>query len=114
MNRTTETNYNQSKEPSVRVNLSQADNVACNKCGNHTFIPVMLMKRLSPIISPTGKEAIVPIQTFACNACGFVNAEFLPTKQEDQNRTDTPTETTPTSPESSPESSPSRIISSHI
>ena len=36
------------------------------------------MKRISPILSPTGKEAVVPIQTFACNACGSVNAEFLP------------------------------------
>tara|TARA_R110000824_G_C14702141_1_gene622795 strand:- start:157 stop:447 length:291 start_codon:yes stop_codon:yes gene_type:complete len=58
--------------------LAQADSVTCESCGNHTFIGVMMMKRISPILSPTGKEAVVPIQTFACNACGFVNKEFLP------------------------------------
>ena len=59
--------------------LAQAESVTCESCGNHTFVGVMMMKRISPIISPTGEEAIVPIQTFACNACGFVNKAFSPT-----------------------------------
>ena len=58
--------------------LAEAESVICDSCSNHTFVGVMMMKRISPIISPTGKEAIVPIQTFACNACGFVNKQFLP------------------------------------
>ena len=64
--------------------LAQADNVTCDSCGNHTFTDVMMMKRISPIISPTGKEAVVPIQTFACNACGFVNKQFLPIMDSDE------------------------------
>ena len=64
--------------------LAQADNVTCDSCGNHTFTDVMMMKRISPIISPTGKEAVVPIQTFACNACGFVNKQFLPVMDSDE------------------------------
>ena len=64
--------------------LAQADNVTCDSCGNHTFTDVMMMKRISPIISPTGKEAVVPIQTFACNACGFVNKEFLPSLSDNE------------------------------
>ena len=59
--------------------LAQAESIACEHCANQTFVTVMMMKRISPIISPTGKEAIVPIQTFACNACGFVNEAFSPT-----------------------------------
>ena len=62
--------------------LAQAESVVCESCGNHTFVGVMMMKRISPIISPTGKEAIVPIQTFACNACGFVNKAFSPTMSD--------------------------------
>ena len=67
-----------SQVPINALQLSQAESVTCESCGNHTFVTVMMMKRISPIISPTGKEAVVPIQTFACNACGFVNKEFLP------------------------------------
>ena len=64
--------------------LAQAESVTCDSCGNHTFTDVMMMKRISPIISPTGKEAVVPIQTFACNACGFVNKQFLPVMDSDE------------------------------
>ena len=68
-------------QPTATINeshLAQAESVSCEHCANQTFVGVMMMKRISPIISPTGKEAVVPIQTFACNACGFVNKQFLP------------------------------------
>ena len=71
---------NQPSSPSISAShLAQAESIACEHCANQTFVTVMMMKRISPIISPTGKEAIVPIQTFACNACGFVNEAFSPT-----------------------------------
>ena len=79
---------NQSSSPSISAShLAQAESVTCESCGNHTFVGVMMMKRISPIISPTGKEAIVPIQTFACNACGFVNKQFLPVMDRDEEET---------------------------
>lgn len=66
------------QEPQMRVDLSQAEDFKCFSCGNYTFVPVVMMKKISALISPTGKEALVPIETFACNACGFINKEFLP------------------------------------
>ena len=77
-------------QPTATINeshLAQAESVSCEHCANQTFIGVMMMKRISPIISPTGKEAVVPIQTFACNACGFVNKEFLPAMDRDEEET---------------------------
>ena len=76
-----------STTPISASQLAQAESITCESCGNHTFVGVMMMKRISPIISPTGKEAIVPIQTFACNACGFVNKEFLPAMDRDEEET---------------------------
>lgn len=77
----------------VNVDLSNASDVVCENCGNYTFVPVMMMKRLSALISPTGQEAVIPIQTFSCNACGWINKEFLPTQmgdiQNEQTETDT-------------------------
>lgn len=64
--------------PQMNVDLSKADDVICERCGNYTFQQVMLMKRMSALVSPTGKEAIVPIPTFSCNACGHINKQFLP------------------------------------
>jgi hypothetical protein len=77
-------------QPTATINeshLAQAESVSCEHCANQTFVGVMMMKRISPIISPTGKEAVVPIQTFACNACGFVNKEFLPAMDRDEEET---------------------------
>lgn len=66
------------QQPQLNVDLSKADDVTCERCGNYTFEQVMLMKKVSALISPTGKEAIVPIPTFSCNSCGHINKAFLP------------------------------------
>jgi uncharacterized Zn finger protein len=68
------------QQPPVNLDLTTAQDVVCDNCGNYTFNEVVLMKRISALVSPTGKEAIVPIPTFACNACGFINKQFLPVK----------------------------------
>jgi len=64
--------------PNLNVDLSQAQDIVCKSCGNYTFQNVFIMKKVSALLSPTGKEGVVPIPTFACNACGFINEEFLP------------------------------------
>jgi hypothetical protein len=74
----------------LNIDISNAQDVTCDNCGNYTFTEVALMKRISPIQSPTGKEAIVPIPTFACNACGFVNKQFLPVKMVDHGQDGAP------------------------
>lgn len=66
-----------------RIDLTNAQDVTCDSCGNYTFQEVVLMKRISALISPTGKEGIAPIPVFACNACGNINKQFLPTKVVD-------------------------------
>lgn len=72
------------QQPPMNLDLSNAQDVTCDNCGNYTFNEVVLMKRISALVSPTGKEAIVPIPTFACNACGFINKQFLPVKMTDR------------------------------
>ena len=56
----------------VQVDLSDAETMKCDECGNSVFIPAYFIKRLSPIVSPTGQEAIVPIQVYSCGNCGKV------------------------------------------
>ena len=53
-----------------RVDLSQAETILCESCNNSLFIESYVLKRVSAIVSPTGQEAIVPIQVFACGGCG--------------------------------------------
>ena len=84
--------------PQMNVDLSKADDVICERCGNYTFQKVMLMKRMSALISPTGKEAIVPIPTFACNACGHINKQFLPVIPKGMQEEETTREEEPKKP----------------
>jgi len=58
----------------VQVDLTDAETMACQKCGNKIFIQGYVVKKISAILSPTGKEVIAPIQVFNCGSCG----ELLP------------------------------------
>ena len=62
----------------INIDLSQTQELICDKCNNKTFQVVFLMRKLSALLSPTGKESIIPVQVFECAACGNVMDEFLP------------------------------------
>ena len=64
--------------PKAQVDLSQAESVKCEECDNYSFIQSYFIKRLSPLISPTGEEAMVPIQVFSCGNCGTVPKKMMP------------------------------------
>tara|TARA_B100000941_G_C28108645_1_gene352092 strand:+ start:231 stop:506 length:276 start_codon:yes stop_codon:yes gene_type:complete len=64
-------------QPKVKLDLSQADTVKCEKCGNYSFIQSFFLKRISPVMSPTGKETIVPIQVYSCGNCGTVPKSMM-------------------------------------
>ena len=56
----------------VQVDLNDAETMKCEDCGNSVFNPAFFLKRLSPIVSPTGQEALIPIQVYSCGNCGKV------------------------------------------
>lgn len=62
----------------IRLDLSQTTDLECSNCGSKFFHMAYMFKKISALISPTGKESIVPIETFACLECGNINKEFLP------------------------------------
>jgi len=64
----------------VKVDLSEADTMKCQSCENPIFIQGYIIKKISAIVSPTGKEVIAPIQVFNCGNCG----EMLPLADLDE------------------------------
>lgn len=66
------------QQQNVRVNLADAEDIVCEECGSKVFTMVFLLKKISALLSPTGKEENVPVQTIACHKCGHVNKQFLP------------------------------------
>jgi len=79
-------NYNKGKvigmnnQQEAKVNIKPEDlkDIACENCGCKYFRQVSAFKRLSALVSPSGKEQIVPVPTFRCDECGFINEEFRP------------------------------------
>ena len=64
----------------VQVDLKDAETMKCQACGNSIFIQGYVIKKISAIVSPTGKEVIAPIQVFNCGNCG----EMLPLQELDE------------------------------
>ena len=52
----------------MRVDLSQAPWAICD-CGNYAFNSAVMFKKVSALISPTGKEEHVPIEIVTCTSC---------------------------------------------
>ena len=61
----------------INIDLSKVDNVKCDECDNDKFTPAFVIKQISALMSPTGKETLVPIQLFKCVKCGHINEKFL-------------------------------------
>ena len=69
---------NKQENPQVNIDFNKTTPEVCEKCENDTFIAVFKMRKLSALLSPTGTEAMIPIQVFACAKCGNINKGFLP------------------------------------
>ena len=67
----------QKPQPTQEIDISQTDTIQCEECDNASFIQTFFLKRLSALVSPTGKEAIVPIQVFSCGNCGTVPKNMM-------------------------------------
>ena len=61
----------------VRIDASSAQDVECDKCKGYFFEPVVLIKKLSALVSPTGEEVLIPAQLYRCADCKHINKEFL-------------------------------------
>ena len=58
------------------VDLTHAATLECEECKCKGFRQTMMLKKLSPLVSPTGQEAIIPVAAFCCEQCGHINKEF--------------------------------------
>ena len=60
------------------INMKDMDNIKCDdvECGNETFMPLLKFKRISALISPTGKEEVQAVEVYVCSACGAIPKRF--------------------------------------
>ena len=75
------------KQANVQVDLTQAETVLCEKCSNGLFIQSFFLKKISALMSPTGQEAIIPVQVYSCGNCGHINSKLNPTARPSEETT---------------------------
>jgi uncharacterized Zn finger protein len=71
------------QQANVQLDLSQAETILCEKCSNGLFIQSFFLKKLSALVSPTGQEAVIPVQVYSCGNCGHINQKLNPTASEE-------------------------------
>jgi len=69
--------FNPQNKQQIRIDASTAKDVACDSCESLFFEPVVILKRISALASPTGEEILFPVQLFRCTDCKHINKEFL-------------------------------------
>ena len=69
------------EQPGLTVNMSQTTAVTCESCEHDIFIPAFKIRKMSALLSPHGKETMIPMQVFACAKCGHINNDFLPKEE---------------------------------
>jgi len=62
----------------LNISLDKTTPIVCDECGGETFNQVTYLRKVSKFIAGTDQDALIPIPSFACTKCGFVNAEFQP------------------------------------
>ena len=70
------------KKPPKQLNIEDTESLKCDACGNYTFIKSYFIRRVSPLMSPNGQEAMIPIEVFACGNCGKVPDKMIPKGNE--------------------------------
>ena len=72
------TKGNNNLKEELAKNLKDLDAVECEKCANPTFEQVTLLRKISPVMNPTGKAGFLPIPIYQCSACTHINDELMP------------------------------------
>ena len=56
----------------MQIDVSKLETIECPKCQNTFFLMLQELKKVSALISPTGKAEILPVQYLACSGCSTV------------------------------------------
>jgi len=58
--------------------LSDTTEVVCEKCKSTVFHEGVMLRKVSALMTETGKAGYIPIPSFSCASCGHTNDEFIP------------------------------------
>lgn len=57
--------------------LKESEEMECEMCKHTVFTLVYKIKKVSGLVTGTGKDMVVPISIYACDKCHYINKFFL-------------------------------------
>ena len=67
-----------------QVNLKDQPTVTCESCGGTHFKEIVLIKKVSRLLTGTANDTLVPFPTYKCDQCGHMNEDFDLFRDEDK------------------------------
>lgn len=76
----------QQQNPLANVRFDQTTGVVCENCSGKIFTEGLLLRRVSKFLvaSSSDKDQVIPVPTFYCVKCQYVNKDFLPGGLEEE------------------------------
>jgi len=62
----------------LNIQLDKTLPLVCENCGNDTFQEALFLRKVSKFLTASTKDSLLPIPTFTCARCHYVNNEFIP------------------------------------
>jgi hypothetical protein len=59
-----------------KIDLKQQPTVVCDKCGSKYFKEIVLVKKVSKLLTGNSDDTLVPFPSYRCDDCGNVNDDF--------------------------------------
>ena len=56
--------------------ILDSPNVVCDECGSKLFKPAYVLKKVSSLVSSSGRQEIMEIPLFVCAKCGKLPKEY--------------------------------------
>ena len=63
-----------------KIDLKEQPTITCEECDSKYFKEVVMIKKVSKLLTGSDKDTMVPIPVFRCDDCGFIPEEFKPIK----------------------------------
>jgi DNA-directed RNA polymerase subunit RPC12/RpoP len=59
-----------------KIDLKEQPTVTCEECGSKYFKEVVMIKKVSKLMTGSSQDTIVPFPTYRCADCKHINEEF--------------------------------------
>lgn len=70
-------NLNNGGGQQVKINMADQPNVVCEECEGIYFDKITVIKKISKIMVGTSEDQLVPMETYKCAECGYINKDFI-------------------------------------